>query len=123
VTTVLAGRSGVSDFYLPRKVQTGSGARPVSYSVGNVVSYPRVKRAGHEADHSPTSGVEVKNGVERGAFTFTCIICIRFVPHTEHSALQLAISNGFVPDLGGEMLSKGQNPTASRKSCLEISSK
>jgi hypothetical protein len=36
-------------------VQTGSGAHPASYQMG-------IKRPGREADHSPPSSAEVKNG-------------------------------------------------------------
>ena len=34
-------------------VQTGFGAHPASYSMGNRVSFPGVKRPKREADHSP----------------------------------------------------------------------
>jgi hypothetical protein len=37
-------------------------AHPVSYPVGSGVSFPRIKRPGREADHSPPHRVEVKNG-------------------------------------------------------------
>jgi hypothetical protein len=38
-----------------------SGAHPASYPMGTGVSFPGVKRPEHEANHSPTAGVEVKN--------------------------------------------------------------
>jgi hypothetical protein len=47
---------------LRRSVQTGSGAEPAAYLVGSVGSYPGVKRPGREADNSPPSNAEVKNG-------------------------------------------------------------
>jgi hypothetical protein len=42
----------VQDFSVLRNVQTGSGAN----------RYPELKRQGHEADHLPPSGAELKNG-------------------------------------------------------------
>jgi hypothetical protein len=46
----------VNGFSLLHSVQTGSWANPASYSV---------KRPGHEADHSPLSSAEVKNGGDK----------------------------------------------------------
>jgi hypothetical protein len=43
------------------RVQTGSGAHPVSFPMGAGNSFPRVKQPGCEADHSPPSSAEVKN--------------------------------------------------------------
>jgi len=43
--------------YLLHCVQTGSGAHPSSYSMGNRSSYT----PGREADHLPPSSAEVKN--------------------------------------------------------------
>jgi hypothetical protein len=34
-------------------VQTGSGAHPASYPMGNGAVSPKIKRLGREADHSP----------------------------------------------------------------------
>jgi hypothetical protein len=45
--------------FLLHRAQIGSGA---SYPMGSRVPYPEVKWSGHEADHSSTSSVEVKNG-------------------------------------------------------------
>jgi hypothetical protein len=57
-----AGRSGFDSrhgqYFFLHSVQTGSGAHPGSYLMDTV----GVKRPGHEADHSPTSSAEVKNG-------------------------------------------------------------
>jgi hypothetical protein len=53
---------GTARFFLLHSVQTGSGAHPASNSVGTGGSYLGVKRPGREADHSPSSSVEVKNG-------------------------------------------------------------
>jgi hypothetical protein len=41
--------------------QTGSGAYPASYQMGTGSSLPGVKRPGCEADHSFTSGAEVRS--------------------------------------------------------------
>jgi hypothetical protein len=40
-------------------VQTGSGVHPTSYTMGTRGSFPRVKRPGREADHSPPTSAEV----------------------------------------------------------------
>jgi hypothetical protein len=40
----------------------GSGAHQSSYIMGTWWSFPRVKPLGHEADHSPSSSAEVRNG-------------------------------------------------------------
>jgi hypothetical protein len=49
------------NFPLHHRVQTGSGAHPVSYPMGTVGSFPGVKRAGREADHSPPYSADVNN--------------------------------------------------------------
>jgi len=41
--------------------QTGSGAHPPSHSIGDGVVFPKIKRPGNEADHSPASSTAVKN--------------------------------------------------------------
>jgi hypothetical protein len=41
---------------------TGCGAHPTSHPVGTGGFFSRVKRQGLEADHSPPSNAEVKNG-------------------------------------------------------------
>jgi hypothetical protein len=63
-----AGRSGFDsqqghNFSLLRSVQTDSGADPAPYTMGTVgVFHLGLKRQGPEADHSPPSSAEVKNG-------------------------------------------------------------
>jgi hypothetical protein len=52
----------IIDFSLPHNIQTGIAAHPVCYKIGTEGSFPRVKRPGREADHSPPSSAEVKNG-------------------------------------------------------------
>jgi hypothetical protein len=49
-------------FSLLHSVQTGSGAHPESYPMGTGALSPGVKRPGREADHSPPSSADVKNG-------------------------------------------------------------
>jgi hypothetical protein len=51
--------TGDGNFSLHHRVQTGSGAHPASYPMGNGVSSPGVKRPGREADHSPPSNVKL----------------------------------------------------------------
>jgi hypothetical protein len=50
-------------FSLLHNVQNSSGAKPASYSMGNGEreSFPRVKSAGREADHSSPSNAEVRS--------------------------------------------------------------
>jgi hypothetical protein len=43
-------------------VQTGSGAHPASFSTGIEIISQGVKRPGREADHSPPTSAEIKNG-------------------------------------------------------------
>jgi hypothetical protein len=53
----------VQDFSLFHSIQTCSAAHPASYRMGTGgVSHWGVKRQGREADHSPPSSTEVKNG-------------------------------------------------------------
>jgi hypothetical protein len=52
------------NFSLHHRVQTGSGAHPASYPMGNRSSFPGDKWLGREADHSPPSSAEVKECVE-----------------------------------------------------------
>jgi hypothetical protein len=49
-------------FFLLHSVQTGCGARPVSYPMGTGGFSRGAKRQGREADHSLPSSAEVKNG-------------------------------------------------------------
>jgi hypothetical protein len=43
-------------------METGSRTHPASYPVGTGADFPEIKRPGREADHSPPSSAEVKNG-------------------------------------------------------------
>jgi hypothetical protein len=52
------GLDGLGSILFSIFSQTGSGARPTSY----LKRYRGVKLAGSEADHSPPSSAEVKNG-------------------------------------------------------------
>jgi hypothetical protein len=57
--------AGANNFSLRHhRVQTGSGAHPTSYPMGNGGSFPGVMRLGREADYSPPSNAEVKERVE-----------------------------------------------------------
>jgi hypothetical protein len=49
-------------FYLVYRVQTGSGIHPVSSPVVTGTPSTGIKRQGREADHSPPSSTEIKNG-------------------------------------------------------------
>jgi hypothetical protein len=49
-------------FSLFYSVQTSSGAHPASNPIDSGGSFPGIKRPGREADHSPSSSAEVKNG-------------------------------------------------------------
>jgi hypothetical protein len=53
--------AGTRDISLLHSVEPGSGVYPSSYPMGNVGSFPRVKRLGLEADHLNQSSGEVKN--------------------------------------------------------------
>jgi hypothetical protein len=50
------------DFSLLHCIQTGYGAHPVSYPMGNEGSFSKGKWQGREAGHSPPAIAEVKNG-------------------------------------------------------------
>jgi hypothetical protein len=52
----------VQDFSLLHSVQAGSGAHTASYPMGIGGSFTGGKRQGREADRSPPSSAEVKNG-------------------------------------------------------------
>jgi hypothetical protein len=56
----LAGSRGVS---VSHSVQNGTGAHPVSYTIGSGGSVPGLKRPGREANHSHPSTAEVQNGM------------------------------------------------------------
>jgi len=43
-------------------VQNSSGAQPALYKMATLGAYPGLKRPWREADYSPPSSVEVKNG-------------------------------------------------------------
>jgi hypothetical protein len=50
------------DFSSSLVVQTSSGTRPASFTVGTGGPFPGVKaRPGRDADHSPSSSAEVEN--------------------------------------------------------------
>jgi hypothetical protein len=54
--------AGAEDFPSNLCVQTGSGAHPVSCTMGTGGPFPRGKaRPGRDADYSPPSSVEVEN--------------------------------------------------------------
>ena len=52
---------GARDLLFSKTSQTGYGAQPTAYSLGSG-SFPGIKRAEREVDHSPASSAEVKNG-------------------------------------------------------------
>jgi hypothetical protein len=54
--------TGVRDFSLVRSVLTDTGVHQTFNPMGTGGSLPRVKLPGREADHSPPSSTEVKNG-------------------------------------------------------------
>jgi hypothetical protein len=56
-------------FSLFHNAQTGSGAHPASCIMGTGGCFPEVKRQRREADHSPPTTAEVKNG---GAVPLQC---------------------------------------------------
>jgi len=50
-----------SSFFLLKIVHTGSGAYPISYSVGTGFLLRGLKKSGREINHSPQSCAEFKN--------------------------------------------------------------
>jgi hypothetical protein len=52
------------DFSLFHSFRTGSPSHPASYPIGTGGSFPRIKRPGREADHSPLASAEVKKNVD-----------------------------------------------------------
>jgi hypothetical protein len=48
--------------YIDHSVQTGFGAHSASYPMGTASSFPEINRPGPQADHSPPSNADVKNG-------------------------------------------------------------
>jgi hypothetical protein len=52
----------VQDFSPLHRVQTACEAHPASYSMRTGDSFPEVKRLGRDADRSPPSNAELKNG-------------------------------------------------------------
>jgi hypothetical protein len=52
--------TGAKDFSLLHSVQAGSGAHPISYTLGTGGTFPGSTAAGVEADHSPSSSAEIK---------------------------------------------------------------
>jgi hypothetical protein len=53
--------AGRREIYLFHKVQAGSEAHPVAYTMGTGDVSRGVQRPGREADYSPPSSAEVKN--------------------------------------------------------------
>jgi hypothetical protein len=51
---------GAGNYSVHHRLQNGSGVYPASYPVGTRGSFPGLKRAVREADHSPPSNAEVK---------------------------------------------------------------
>jgi len=52
---------GRNFFFLRHRVQTVSGARPVSYPMDTGTFRPRIKQPGRKTDHPLASSDEVKN--------------------------------------------------------------
>jgi len=67
VTRLRAGRpgfdsrQGAKSIFLRHRVQSGPEAYLAFDAMGTGYSFPRVKRPGREADHSPPPSAEVKN--------------------------------------------------------------
>jgi hypothetical protein len=85
-----------NDSFFLHSVQTGSGVHQAYCPMGTVVSSPEVKRPGREADHSPLSGAEVKNG---GA--------ISPLPHLSLCHSYKLIKHREVPEVSSEMWQTG----------------
>jgi hypothetical protein len=71
--------AGAETYSLCHPVQTGAGACPACYPMGNRALSPKVKWFGHEADHSPPSNAEVKNvwnytSTPQYIFTAWCLV-------------------------------------------------
>jgi hypothetical protein len=60
-TDVRFSVGAVKGFFLRRRVQTGCGTHPGSYSLAARGSFTGVKALGREGDHSPASSAEVTN--------------------------------------------------------------
>jgi hypothetical protein len=61
------------------RIQNDCGAHPASYPMGSGGSFPGVKRAGREAEHSPPSSAEIKNAwiytsIPQYAFMAWCLV-------------------------------------------------
>jgi hypothetical protein len=52
--------AGAGNFSLHHRLRNGSGTHPASYPMGTRGFFPRAKRPGCDADHSPPSSAEVK---------------------------------------------------------------
>jgi hypothetical protein len=78
-------RQGLGFFFSPwNRVETGSGAQPVSYPKGTWALIPGVQWKGSEADHSPPRSAEVKNAwsytsILQYAFMVWCLISNEYV--------------------------------------------
>jgi hypothetical protein len=77
--------TGTRDISLRRGVQTGSGTHPASYPMGTEgppsqwvlrAFSPLVRRLGREADHSPPSRAEFKNGGAITPLPNTSSVCV-----------------------------------------------
>jgi hypothetical protein len=66
--------AGAGNFSLHHCVQNSSGAHPASYSMGNNGSYPKGKRPGREADHSPPPSAEATPPLPHYVFMAWCLV-------------------------------------------------
>jgi hypothetical protein len=78
--------AGAGNFSLHHCVQTGSEAHPASYLMGTRGSFPGVKWAQHEADHSPPLVPRSKNA---WSYTSTPPICLHGMVLSEKAQGQL----------------------------------
>jgi hypothetical protein len=76
------------DFSLPHSVRTGSGAHPTSY--------PEVKRAGREADHSLSSSDEVRNARSYTATPLYVFMVRSLVKHGDKFISFVRVEEAFV---------------------------
>jgi hypothetical protein len=65
--------TGTSDVPLLYNVQTGSGAHPTSYTIGNAEYFPWDKKREGETDHSCPSSAVFKNGGALTPFSHTSL--------------------------------------------------
>jgi hypothetical protein len=88
------------DFPLFHGVQAGFGSHPASYAMDTEAVSLGVKRPGCEAQHSPPSSVEVKNGgaIPAPPFIFMAWCLIKYMEFTFYLLLLLS-REGCVRDL------------------------